>query len=96
MSASTTTNADINAVDKYGETALHRAAVKGDVKEVERLLASGANVDARTKYEKSMSPLHFASQHGHLDVVRALLKGGADIDARDGTRYVPFICLPRF
>ncbi len=80
--SSSATNENVNAVDKYGETALHRAAVKADVKEVERLLASGADVDARTRGDRS-TPLHFGSNHGDLEIVRALLRHGADIDACD-------------
>ncbi len=91
MSASTTTNANINAVDSGGLTALHRAAMKGNVKEVERLLASGANVDARTPAR--LTPLHFAAENGYLEIVQVLLKHGADIDARNDDGYVRFICL---
>ncbi len=49
MSESLETTKDIDAVDEYGWNALHHAASKGDVSEVERLLAASAYVDARTQ-----------------------------------------------
>lgn len=36
---------DINAQDRYGKTALHRAIEDGDIEEVERLLQRGAKID---------------------------------------------------
>lgn len=92
MSASTTatTNANINAVSANGYTALHLAAFEGEVKEVERLLASGADVDARTEHVL-MTPLHIASERGHLEVVQTLLKYGANISACDDSGYAPHV-----
>lgn len=80
----------IDAVDVNGHTALHRAARDGDVKDVERLLAAGADVEARTAHFHNMTALHLASHKGHLEIVQALLEHGAEIEARDKDGYVPF------
>ena len=85
MSAASSENTkDIDAVDEHGWTALHRAAQKGDVGEVERLLASGALVDARSAaLNLFTTPLIVAARHNRFDVVRLLLSHGADINACD-------------
>ena len=93
MSESLETTKDIDAVDADGWTALHRAARKGDVIEVERLLAAGANVDARTTVRNAWSitrdstPLIVATRSNQFDVMRLLLDRGADIDARNDRGY---------
>jgi ankyrin repeat protein len=55
--------------------ALCRAARRGDVAEVKRLLAAGADVDART----DNPPLHSAGYAGQLEVARLLLDHGASL-----------------
>ncbi len=89
MSESLETTKDIDAVDRNGWTALHHAASKGDVSEVERLLAAGANVDARTTggFARNSTPLLIATRSLHFDVMRLLLDHGADIEARDDCGY---------
>lgn len=63
-----------------GETALHRAARYALRDEVARLLAEGAEVDARDGNDRL--PLHLVAATGddvaHLEVARMLLKAGAD------------------
>lgn len=61
-------------------TALHWAAIGGRVEAVERLLARGADPDARGQYD--MAPLHWAALLGHDAVVRALAARGARLEAR--------------
>ena len=101
MSKSLENIQNIDAVDEDGLTALHRAASKGDVSEVERLLAAGANVDAKTRayvpvISRSSTPLIIAIRHEHIDVMRLLLDRGADIDACNvggyGNKNTP--CVP--
>ncbi|XP_073701288.1 BRCA1-associated RING domain protein 1 [Garra rufa] len=58
-----------------GETPLHLAAVKGDVEEVRKLLAQGA--DPNLKDNAGWTPLHEACNLGHLGVVEELLQQGA-------------------
>ena len=72
---------DINKLDKYGYGELHHAADNGDVAEVRRLLAAGADVNCKTN--RAETALHLAARRGHVDIVRLLLDHGADIDAQD-------------
>ncbi|WP_321472597.1 ankyrin repeat domain-containing protein [uncultured Paludibaculum sp.] len=58
------------------DRALFEAAERGDVGEVERLIAGGANVNARL--EGDGSPLIAAARNGHDSAVEALLNRGAD------------------
>ena len=61
-----------------GSTPLHIAATK---EVVELLIAKGADVNAKDKYD--MTPLHPAAGRGHKEVVELLIAGGADVNARD-------------
>ena len=93
MSDSSESTNDIDAVDMRGWTALHYAAEKGDVSEVERLLAAGANVGTRTLsrvmgFVRNSTPLIVATQRNHSTVIRLLVDLGADIDARNDHGYV--------
>nr|XP_055071954.1 BRCA1-associated RING domain protein 1 isoform X1 [Misgurnus anguillicaudatus]XP_055071955.1 BRCA1-associated RING domain protein 1 isoform X1 [Misgurnus anguillicaudatus]XP_055071956.1 BRCA1-associated RING domain protein 1 isoform X1 [Misgurnus anguillicaudatus]XP_055071957.1 BRCA1-associated RING domain protein 1 isoform X1 [Misgurnus anguillicaudatus]XP_055071958.1 BRCA1-associated RING domain protein 1 isoform X1 [Misgurnus anguillicaudatus] len=58
-----------------GETPLHLASIKGDVEEVRKLLAQGA--DPNLKDNAGWTPLHEACNLGHLGVVEELLQQGA-------------------
>jgi len=55
---------------------LVRAAIKGDLADVRRLLASGADVDVCDRHGRTA--LMEASRHGHLEMVLVLLEHGAD------------------
>ena len=62
------------------EEDLIAAATRGDVAAVEALLANGAEVNAKSKDDKTA--LMAASMHGHYEVVQALLGRGAEANAR--------------
>jgi cytohesin len=71
--------ADVNALNKNGETPLHRAAMTGhnetghnDVAEL--LLANGADVNA--KDNGSTTPLQLAVVNGRQDMVELLRQHG--------------------
>jgi outer membrane protein assembly factor BamB len=64
-----------------GSDELWAAAKKGDVDAVKKLLAGGANVNAKTPY--GATALSFAAEKGHVEVVRLLLAHKADVDVRD-------------
>ena len=74
-----------------GWTALHRAAMDGNVAEVETLIGSGFNVNVRTTAARSgvkfvctgSTPLHVAGVFGNLEVARSLLRHSAELDALD-------------
>ena len=57
-------------------TPLHWAVYRGDVQEVDRLIARGANVRAATR--EGVTPLAMACQYGNLPIVERLVKAGSD------------------
>jgi len=65
---------------KYGAK-LIAASQSGETDKVKRLLAEGADVNARDREE--WTALIHASRNGHAGVVELLLDRGADVDARD-------------
>ncbi len=56
--------------------ALRKAAIKGKLDRVRRLLDDGADVDCRDVNQ--LTPLYFAASHGFNDICRLLLERGAD------------------
>ena len=64
---------------------LHEAAAKGDVAEIERLIADGEKLNIQDS--KSRTPLHVAVYLKKYDAVRALLKAGANPNALEIDRY---------
>lgn len=65
----------MDAVDCYGMTALHAAALVGKAKIVEVLLAHGAGKEKKLQNRTS---LHIAAERGHVEVVKELLDVRAD------------------
>jgi ankyrin repeat protein len=64
---------------------LHAAAARDDVAEIERLVAAGAELDARDG--RGRTPAMVAAHQGAHDAARALIAAGADLDALDRDRY---------
>ncbi len=64
---------------------LHAAAAKGDVAEIERLIAAGERVNIQDA--NSRTPLHVAVYRKHHEAARALLRLGANPNAFDAQRY---------
>ena len=71
---------DVNARDRYGQTALMMAAHAGHREMVETLVESGADLNATAKYK--LSALMLAIVAGHAAVARILARAGADRDLR--------------
>ncbi|MGE0862798.1 MAG: ankyrin repeat domain-containing protein [Vicinamibacterales bacterium] len=69
--------ADVNAAQGDGMTALHWAAMSGDLELAQMLIYAGANVRATTRLG-TYTPLYLASQQGHAPVIDVLLKAGSD------------------
>lgn len=65
-----------------GESVLHRAAIRGNVEQVQNYLNSGLSPDLRD--HAGWTPLHEAVFHGHVKVAEALLKSGATVDIPGG------------
>jgi hypothetical protein len=81
-------NADPEAADNNGATALHCTAYNGNPVIVRLLLNQGINIDPRESIWK-WTPLHLASRQGHRYVARLLLAYGADKEAKDKKGKTP-------
>lgn len=64
---------------------IHEAAKADDAAQVERLLATGIDVDERDVAKKTA--LHWAAEAGHIKVARLLVANGADVNAKDFANY---------
>ncbi len=60
---------------------------RGNMDEIEREVARGADIDARDFIERT--PLHIAAVSGHKDVVQYLIEKGADVNSRDKWGVTP-------
>jgi hypothetical protein len=72
-------------------TPLTRAAGTGDARQIQALLARGANPD---EFDGAGgTALMAAAREGHVDAMRVLIKGGADVNRRDRrfTRWTPLV-----
>ena len=76
--------ADVNSAEGDGMTALHWAAMKGDVPLAEMLLYAGANVKATTRLG-GYTPMLLAAKAGDSRMIAALAKAGADLNATTAT-----------
>jgi ankyrin repeat protein len=68
--------ADVNAPQGDGATALHWAAYLGDAETTALLIRAGAHVSTPNNY--GVTPLVLASKNGNARVIEQLLKAGAD------------------
>lgn len=72
--------ANANVQDQKGKTALHHAALKGDVAAVEDILNHGTRLN--TRYSQGETPLIFAANYGQDDVVQILADAKADLHVK--------------
>ncbi len=79
--------ADVNAAQGDGMTALHWAAMNGNVEMAKVLMVAGANLEAVTRIG-DYTPLHLASKGGKAPAVRALLAAGSNAKATTTTGNV--------
>ncbi|XP_007429258.1 ankyrin repeat domain-containing protein 12 isoform X1 [Python bivittatus] len=70
----------VNKRNERGETPLHTAAIRGDVKQVKELISLGANVNV--KDFAGWTPLHEACNAGYYDVAKVLIAAGADVNTQ--------------
>ena len=64
---------------------LFKAAQDGDIDRIRRLVANGADVDARDA--RGRSPVHVAAFASHDAALRVLAEAGADMNALEGQSY---------
>jgi ankyrin repeat protein len=74
-----------SASDIASYTGLHLAAHEGRIEEIKRLIASGADLNARDSAGRT--PTHVAAFASHDDALIALAKGGADMNALENRVY---------
>lgn len=81
--------ADVNQVAKNAMKVapLHSAAASKQLEIARRLLAMGANVNARQ--EGGLMALHEVAANGHMDFARLLLTQGADVNAKTDSGKTP-------
>jgi heme-degrading monooxygenase HmoA len=72
--------AEVNALDRYGQTGLMLAAHAGHRDVVETLLARGAELDVTAKF--GLSALMLAVVAGHPEIASLLARAGADRSLR--------------
>ena len=82
--------ANMMKYNKYGDTALALAALRGHVPVVRRLIESGAALSG-----PGWAPLQYAAFAGHADVVRLLLAGKPDLDRRAPNRQTALMLAAR-
>ena len=71
------------------DTRLHNAAAADDVAAIHRLLASGANIDARD--ESGATALLVAAHGNKVNAAHALIEAGADVNAKDDIQDSPYL-----
>jgi ankyrin repeat protein len=67
----------VNALDRYGQTALMLAAVRGHLPAVRWLVEAGADLDRRAKFGLTATMLAVVNEH--VEVAHVLASAGADI-----------------
>ena len=66
-------------------SALHLAALAGDLEEVSQQLSAGASPNDRTTGYGNLAPLHLAANSPSRKAVQTLVEAGANLEARDTT-----------
>ncbi|EAY21209.1 hypothetical protein TVAG_283780 [Trichomonas vaginalis G3] len=79
--------ADINASNEFGQTALCSAAWIDSKEIVEILINHGANIESRNEFERTA--LHVAANRNCYDAADVLISSGADINAKDKKYNTP-------
>ena len=74
---------------------LLKAAEHGRLEEVEELLQSNANIEAKGGVYRN-TPLHLATRYGHRDIVDLLLEKKAQIEAKDRDQTTPLHLAAHF
>lgn len=72
---------DPNQTGMTGDTLLHAAVTRGEIADVELLLASGAAVN--TAGDLGNTALHEAASRGLLDITKKLLDSGANVSVKN-------------
>jgi len=60
--------------------ALHEAAEKGDLKQIQTIIENGRNINVKDRYNRTA--LHYAVVNSHKDAVELLITNGADVNIK--------------
>ncbi len=75
--------------DNQGNTPLHVAASRGEIKACEFLLSLVPQVDINAVNQEGNTALHLAIMAGHIDLARMLLLNGANPNCRNQSGQLP-------
>lgn len=78
---------DINAVDKDGLTALHKAIIGKNETVISHLLRKGASPNVQDR--DGATPLHYAVEVGVIQTVKLLIKYNVDVNVADNEGWTP-------
>ncbi|TSK87475.1 Caskin-1 [Bagarius yarrelli] len=78
---------NVNFQDTDGFSALHHAALNGNLELISLLLDSQAMVDIRD--QKGMRPLHYAAWQGKSEPMKMLLKSGSSVNGPSDEGQIP-------
>ncbi|XP_062865779.1 caskin-1 [Trichomycterus rosablanca] len=78
---------NVNFQDTDGLSALHHAALNGNVELIALLLEAQAIVDI--KDQKGMRPLHYAAWQGKCEPLKMLLKAGSSVNSQSDEGQIP-------
>uniref|UniRef100_UPI00358E9C10 caskin-2-like isoform X2 n=1 Tax=Myxine glutinosa TaxID=7769 RepID=UPI00358E9C10 len=78
---------NVNYQDEDGFSALHHAALSGNVEVICLLLEAQANVDI--KDNAGLRPLHYAAWQGKADPLRLLLRSGSSVNLQSADGQIP-------
>ncbi|HXS26317.1 MAG TPA: ankyrin repeat domain-containing protein [Steroidobacteraceae bacterium] len=84
---------NVNQHTADGTTALHWAVYRDDVPLIERLIAAGADANAKNDY--GSTPLSEAATVGDARVIRDLLKAGANVESANADGQSALMILAR-
>ncbi len=93
VQALTARQADVNATQPDGTTALHWAVERDAPAMVQALIRAGANVKAANRY--GATPLWLASVNGNSAVIAMLIEAGADANSPSAEGETPLMVAAR-
>lgn len=77
--------ADTTITNNYGNTALHQAAYYGHAAIAQKLISSGADIDAQTSLGTTplIDACTWSGMHENSDAIKVLIENGADLNLKD-------------
>jgi carbon storage regulator CsrA len=79
--------AALEKLDQGGRSQLHDAVIDRRGRQIDELLAGGADVNRKDK--GGWTPLHFAAQEQDVEMATTLIEAGAEVDSKDHCGKTP-------